>query len=60
MENSKPSKWTDDILGAIIIVSYIVQKKLGLVVPDWAFGLTLIWLYGRWAIDFLKLKSRGV
>lgn len=52
--SSKPWKYTDDILGGIIVVAYIVQNKLGLTVPDWALASTLLWLFGSRVMDFLK------
>jgi hypothetical protein len=51
--SSKPWKWTDDILGSIIIVGYIVQQKFGLTVPDWAFACSLLWLFGSRVADLL-------
>ena len=54
--NSRPWKYTDDIVGSVIVFAYIVQSKFGLSVPDWALASSLLWLFGSRIADLLVSK----
>jgi hypothetical protein len=56
--NSRPWKWTDDILGSAIVIGYMTQNVFGLVVPDWAFAASLLWLFGSRVADLLVSLRR--
>jgi len=53
--SSRPYKYTDDIVGSIIILAYIFQNNpwIPLSVPDWALAASLLWLFGSRVADLI-------
>lgn len=47
MAETKPHKYIDDALCAIIIIAYIAQGIIQTTVPDWALAAVITWLVGK-------------
>ena len=52
---SKPWKYTDDIVGSILILYYPIALALGYpVYPEWVLSMALGWLFGKGAAKVVR------